>query len=121
VRFLVDQNVPVQVAEALRQAGHLAEHTRERGLSRADDEQLLSVARVEGSAIVTFDSDFARFLALSGDESPSILHVRVGPEHLPELPQLVIAAVDETEANRNEGAVVVLEPERVRWRPLPIR
>ncbi|MFK7928101.1 MAG: DUF5615 family PIN-like protein [Myxococcota bacterium] len=65
MRFLVDQNVPVQVAAALREAGHHAEHTRERGLSRAEDEVLLAVARDEHSTIVTFDSDFARFLALS--------------------------------------------------------
>lgn len=121
MKFLVDQNVPVQVALALRDAGHLAEHARERGLSCAEDEALLAIARDERSTIVTFDSDFARFLALSGHDAPSVLHVRVGPEHLPDLPRLVLAAVGEAEAHLVAGAVVVLEPARLRWRALPLR
>lgn len=121
MRFLVDQNVPVQVADALRQAGHHAEHTRERGLSRADDETLLALARAEESTIVTFDSDFARFLALSGDDAPSVLHIRLEPEHMGELGERVSAAVDKTATDLKEGAVVVLEPQRTRWRRLPIR
>lgn len=121
MRFLVDQNVPVHVTEALRQAGHHAEHTRERELSRAEDETLMEIAREERSTIVTFDSDFARFLALSGEDAPSVLHIRLGPEHLPELSRFVLAAVAETTAQLTSGAVVVLEPRRLRWRTLPIR
>lgn len=121
MRFLVDQNVSVTVAEVLREAGHDATHTRERGLARATDVALLQVATAEGAIIVTFDSDFARLLALSGGDAPSIVHVRVGPEHLPQVSGLVVAAIEETSARLTEGAVVVVEPERVRWRPLPIR
>ncbi len=70
MRFLVDQNVPPSVAVALREAGHDAVHTRERGLERAEDHRLVELARAEERIVVNFDSDFSRILALSGTTHP---------------------------------------------------
>lgn len=84
----MDQNAPVTVAEALRSAGHEATHTRERGLARAEDQELLRIAVAEGAVVVTFDSDFARMLALSGQDAPSLIHVRLGPSGYRKRPML---------------------------------
>lgn len=120
MRFLVDQNVPVGVTTALRTAGHEAEHTRELGLSQADDLTLLTRAQTDGSTVITFDSDFSRLLALSGARAPSVVHLRLGPEHLPDLGERVLRAVAEVEGLLSSGAIIVVEPGRIRSRPLPV-
>jgi predicted nuclease of predicted toxin-antitoxin system len=47
VKFLVDQNRSPVLAERLRDAGHDAVHTMELGLERAEDDELLLLAREE--------------------------------------------------------------------------
>jgi len=120
VRFLVDQNVPDSVTDVLREAGHDAHHARDLGLARAEDEDVLAVAKADGRVVITFDSDFSRFLALSGDDAPSVVHLRLGPEQLPDLAGRVRRAVTDLEAALAAGAIVVVEPHRVRSRRLPI-
>jgi len=46
VRLLIDANLLVVVAEALRQHGHDVQHVREIGLQAADDETILQSAHL---------------------------------------------------------------------------
>jgi predicted nuclease of predicted toxin-antitoxin system len=59
VRFKVDQNLPVEVAGALRVAGHDAATVYEESLAGAPGPQVVNVARAEGRAILTPDVGFA--------------------------------------------------------------
>jgi predicted nuclease of predicted toxin-antitoxin system len=59
VRFKIDQNLPVEVADALRVAGHDAATVYEELLAGAADPKVADVARAEGRAIITLDVGFA--------------------------------------------------------------
>jgi hypothetical protein len=59
VKFKVDENLPVEVADALRAAGHDAITVGEERLTGADDPDVAAVALREQRAIVTCDLDFA--------------------------------------------------------------
>jgi predicted nuclease of predicted toxin-antitoxin system len=58
LRFIVDAQLPPALANALRRAGHDADHVAEIGLLTAADQTILAVARQRGAAIITKDEDF---------------------------------------------------------------
>jgi predicted nuclease of predicted toxin-antitoxin system len=81
VRILVDANQSPRIAEALRNAGYDATHVRDRDLLSASDEQILAQAQVDGSVILSADTDFTAILALRDLPSPSLLLLR-SADHL---------------------------------------
>jgi predicted nuclease of predicted toxin-antitoxin system len=77
MRFLVDAQLPPQLAAWLRDRGHEASALREIGLRDADDADIWSRALADGAIIVTKDEDFA---AMAGRiaNGPQVLWVRSG-------------------------------------------
>lgn len=122
MRLLIDQNLPVRVADALRAGGHDVVHVADRGLSRAADAAILVLAEVEGRTIVTEDSDFSALLARSGALTPSIVLVRTGETMTrEEQAGMLLANLPAVSSQLDAGAIVVFARGRVRVRPLPMR
>jgi predicted nuclease of predicted toxin-antitoxin system len=59
MRFKVDENLPVEVAHLLREAGHEATTMLEEHLGGSDDRTVASICQQESRALVTLDLDFA--------------------------------------------------------------
>lgn len=57
--FKVDENLPVEAAEALRTGGHDALTVLDQRLVGSPDPQVAAVCQSEGRAIVTLDLDFS--------------------------------------------------------------
>jgi predicted nuclease of predicted toxin-antitoxin system len=121
VKFLVDQNLSPLIAVGLSKAGHDAVHTRDLGLERASDTDLLERARADGRIVASADTDFGTLLAASRADRPSVVLIRRtsdrSADRLLSLLILNLAAVEEALV---EGAIVVLDAERVRVRRLPL-
>lgn len=121
MRLLVDQNLAGRVAELLREAGHDAVHVRERGLQRAEDDEILRLALDEGRVIVSEDTDFGALLARSGARTPSFVLVRgADPLTAEARAALIAAALPELASDLEQGCIAVITRHRVRVRPLPI-
>jgi predicted nuclease of predicted toxin-antitoxin system len=121
VRLLVDQNIAARVADLLRHAGHDAVHVSELGLQRAEDDELLRVARAEDRVIVSEDTDFGGLLARAGARAPSFVLIRSAAPMTPDAQALLLGAalprlVDELET----GCIAVVDRARVRVRRLPV-
>ena len=121
MRFLLDQNLSIRLAEMLAGAGHDAVHTAQLGLSSADDLTVLERAAAERRILVSADTDFGVLLAQGHRRKPSLILFR---RERPRRPQaqatLLLGHLDRLAADLDEGAVVVLEETRVRIRRLPI-
>ena len=59
MRFKLDENLPADLANRLREAGHDVMDVIEEGLSGEDDPPVLNAAAAEGRTLMTFDLDFA--------------------------------------------------------------
>ena len=76
MRFKVDENLPLEVADLLRAAGHDAEGVHEEGLSGAPDQQVLAAAVSERRTLVTLDLGFADIRSYPPGQSLGIIVLR---------------------------------------------
>lgn len=77
-------------------------------------------AAEDGRVVLTHDLDFGTMLALSHERGPSVFQVRAAntmPDHLN---AVVLAALEQHEADLAAGALVVVDESRSRVRVLPI-
>jgi predicted nuclease of predicted toxin-antitoxin system len=121
VRFLIDQALSPAVAIELNRAGHDAVHVRDLGMRAASDEEIFDRAAQDDRVVVSADTDFGTLLALRKETSPSVILFRHGSQHRPaaqaallktNLPQLVRVL--------ESGSIVVIQPDRIRIRALPL-
>jgi predicted nuclease of predicted toxin-antitoxin system len=121
VRFLLDQNQSPLLADLLNAVGHDAIHTRDIGLSRASDVDVLARTKLDGRVLITADTDFGELLARSGDDAPSVLLLRRHDRRRAEaVAELILANLDAIESDLTSGALVVFDGDRIRIRTLPI-
>ncbi len=121
MRFLIDNALSPVVAEGLRQANHDAIHVRDLWLAAADDETIFEHADRDQRVIVSADTDFGTILAMRNAASPSVILFRgATPRNPIGQVKLLIANLAAIAPSIERGAVVVLEPQRIRVRSLPM-
>jgi predicted nuclease of predicted toxin-antitoxin system len=78
MKFLLDQDVYAVTARFLSSLGHDVVPVAQIGLSQANDEELLRVARQQGRIFVTRDRDFGNLVFVKA-VSAGVLYLRVLP------------------------------------------
>jgi predicted nuclease of predicted toxin-antitoxin system len=118
VKFLADENFPLQSARLLSAAGHdVATVVLES--PGAGDEQLLERAAREGRVLLTFDRDFGYLIFRRGVPAPvAVVYFRFVPRSPAEPAEYLLALLGRI-ASSLPGTLVVAERDRARQRPLP--
>jgi predicted nuclease of predicted toxin-antitoxin system len=120
MKLLVDMNLSPRWAQLLTMAGHEAVHWATVGKVNAPDTEIMRFAQLNDYVVFTHDLDFSAILAATHGSKPSVIQVRsedVSPEFLG---ALVLAAIHQTTGDLKAGALVTLDPSRVRVRVLPL-
>ena len=121
MRLLVDNALSPRLAEGLRAAGHDAVHVRDLGLHAAPDEEIFDLAASEDRVVVSEDTDFGTLLSLRDTAKPSVILFRHMPDRSASgLLSLLLRNIATVEVDLESGAVVVIEPGRIRVRRLPM-
>ena len=77
MRFKLDENVPVELADLLRSNGHEVRTVPEEGLKGVGDARIADVCRWEQRALITFDLDFADVRSYPPEEHPGLVVLRL--------------------------------------------
>jgi predicted nuclease of predicted toxin-antitoxin system len=122
MKFLIDNMLSVQLGDALTELGHDATHVRNLGLGSVPDYELLEWAKHHELVVLSADRDFGTLLAELKTDSPSVVYLRGNlprnPNRLAQLIELNLPAITQSLI---DGAIVVIEPGRIRVRNLPIK
>lgn len=120
MRLLLDQGLPRGAAALLREAGWDAEHVGERGMARAEDSAILEVARQEQRIVITLDADFHALLAVSGNDTPSVLRIREEGLNSTAVANLIQRVFTLAHSDLEQGALVTVSNGKLRIKRLPI-
>jgi predicted nuclease of predicted toxin-antitoxin system len=120
VKLLIDESLSGRVARLFVDAGHDAVHVGNLGLLGRPDTDVMAAALESGRSVVSADTDFGELLAIGRHPGPSVVLLRRAPHRPDDQVKLVLAVLDQVEADLDAGAVVVLGGGRARVRRLPI-
>jgi predicted nuclease of predicted toxin-antitoxin system len=116
MRFLADENVPGDAVDELKAAGHDIVWVRTVAPG-SKDEDILELATREERIILTFDKDFGELAWRAGlPASPGIVLFRLPMPAAAEIGTILAARI--SERTDWAGHFTVIEPGRVRMRPL---
>lgn len=120
MKLLVDMNLSARWSRLLSEEGIEAKHWTQIGLPDAPDQEIMAFAAAHRYVIVTKDLDYGAMLAASRSGKPSVVQLRLGvlTPH-PVLLARLSRILRESEAELEAGALLTVDPERVRRKILP--
>jgi predicted nuclease of predicted toxin-antitoxin system len=117
LRFLVDEDLPRSLARALRDAGFEAVDVRDVGLRRTDDNLIFAHAVEQQRVLLSGDLGFGNLRRFPLGSHSGIGVVRYPNESPPEtISSAVIDAIRNIDEADFRGALMIIEPARVRLR-----
>ncbi|MBK9262569.1 MAG: DUF5615 family PIN-like protein [Polyangiaceae bacterium] len=117
MRFLVDEDLPRSLARALRAGGFDAEDVRDVGLRGCSDAEVYRFAVTHQRAVITADLGFADVRTYPLGTHAGIIVTRY-PNETPitDLNAAILNAIRSLLEDDLRGALVVVEPHRIRIR-----
>jgi predicted nuclease of predicted toxin-antitoxin system len=116
MRFKVDENLPIEVAEMLRQAGHDVATVLEQGYGGSVDAQVATLCQRESRVLVTLDMDFADIRNYPPAEFPGLIVLRLRQQDKPCVFGMLTRLVQVIRREPLEGHLWIVEENRVRIR-----
>ena len=116
MRFKVDENLPIEVAALLREAGHDAHTVNEEGVSGAQDPDLASLIQRETRALITLDLGFADLRSYPPEQYHGLVVLRLArqdKEHVLHTCERFVASLSKEPL---AGRLWIVEAGRIRVR-----
>lgn len=120
MKLLVDMNLSPEWVSQLAGTGIEAVHWSSLGKASAPDTELMAYARAKGYVVLTQDLDFSAILAATNGDKPSVAQIRSDDLSWNAIGKQVVAALLQAEVDLDEGALLTIDPKRVRLRLLPL-
>jgi len=116
MKFKVDENLPVEVAELLRQANHDAITVQEQHLGGSADSDVALVCQQERRILVTLDMDFADIRAYPPEQYLGLIVLRLKRQDKPYVLEILSRLVQILPNEPLERRLWIVEEKRIRIR-----
>jgi predicted nuclease of predicted toxin-antitoxin system len=114
MRFKVDENLPIEVADLLTAAGHDAATVHDEGVGGSPDPDLANLTRREERALVTLDLGFADIRSYPPTDYPGLVVMRLPRQDKMFVLQVCARLVQSLSREDLAGCLWIVEPDRIR-------
>lgn len=121
MKLLIDMNLSPRWKTLLGMAGYEAEHWSLVGAPDAPEASIMAFARKHGCVVLTHDLDFGSILAATQDDRPSVVQIRADDVSPDAIGEIVVKALRRMTDELEAGALLTIDPARLRLRLLPLR
>ena len=115
-RFKLDENLPRDAAEMLRNAGHEADTVLDEVLGGRPDPEVFDACQAEGRLLVTFDLDFADIRQYPPSEHAGVWILRPSSQSIGNTPSLLRGAIALADTEPVAKRLWIIQPDSVRIR-----
>lgn len=116
MRFKVDENLPVEVAEILRAAGHDADTVNKERIGGSTDPDIAALCLREGRALITLDLDFADIRTYPPTAYQGLVVLRLERQDRTSVLESCSRLVEPLRSEPLVGRLWIVEPTRIRVR-----
>ena len=116
MRFKVDENLPAEAADLLRQAGHDATTVGQQSLSGAVDGRVASVCQDEGRCLVSLDVGFADIRTYAPGQHAGLIVLRLRRQDKPHVLSTLARLMQVFGEENPAGQLWIVDEQRVRAR-----
>jgi len=120
MKLLLDENIPPSLKLRLIELGYEVRHVMDIGMNACNDFKIAEFAASNSEIIVTHDTDFGTILALSGKSKPSVILFRWQMSNIDNFVQFFQTYLPVLSEILNNGALVVVEEDKIRVKELPL-
>ncbi|MGH8567941.1 MAG: DUF5615 family PIN-like protein [Gammaproteobacteria bacterium] len=116
MKFKIDEDLPVEIAVLLRDAGYDATTVVDQGLGGNADPGIASVCRNEHRAPVTLDLDFADIRMYPPNQYSGLIVLRLRKQDQPHVVRTVTRLIPVFSTEALHGRLWIVEEDRLRIR-----
>ena len=116
MRFKVDENLPIEVAEILRSAGHDADTVNDEAAGGALDPDIAALVRREARALMTLDLGFADIRSYPPQQYQGLVVLRLARQDKQQILEACTRLVEPLSSEQLAGHLWIVETNRIRVR-----
>ena len=114
MRFKLDENFDIRLAQLLAQGDHDVDTVRDEQLSGSPDETIYDICRAAGRTLLTLDLDFANPFRFPPEGTAGIVVIRPPRPVLPAIRATLESVLAELTSQSLTGVLWIVEPGRIR-------
>jgi predicted nuclease of predicted toxin-antitoxin system len=116
MKFKIDENLPIELADRLTEAGFESSTIVAQGLGGLPDDDIFAKCCEEGRALITLDTDFADIRSYPPAKSPGIVVLRLGSRAKAHVLRVAAGLIDLLHRESVAKQLWVVEEHQVRIR-----
>jgi len=111
----LDQCLRLEVAEALRNEGYDVIRASDVGQARADDSEILQIAKSDRRILITLDEHFGNWVVLPLKEHFGVIRLKINPTTFTNAINLLVPFLKDHTQEQFKNNLVILSSKRARW------
>lgn len=116
MKFKIDENLPIDIADILFQKGHDAKSVIDQNLSGEDDPDIAAICQNEERTLITLDTDFGDIRTYPPKEYPGIIVFRLKQQDKPHILHTFTSVVYLLSSEPLNKHLWIVDEDRVRIR-----